>query len=235
MTLKRALVLAALLGLASAALIVRPLLQRVIVEPELVSEALRGLGPVAPIAFVLLGSVYSMLPLPRYVWDVAGGYLFGARLGTLLNIATLLLGTTLGFTLGRLLGEPLLERLVPERYTGTWLRFRRMDNLLVWAALFLLPIGDLVAIVAGMTVLPLWKLLLAVLMVSGPTTVLITFLGADLVSIPREAMYVAIPVVVVAAVIAFLSKDRIEKFIYHRILPHIHRMGTKHNDEHPSD
>ena len=229
--LKRTLLLIALMGLAVALFIAWPILQHAIENPQYVADALDGLGPVAPIAFVLLGAVYSMLPLPRQVWDIAGGYLFGPRLGTLLNLATLLLGTTLGFMLGRHFGEPLLERMLPKRYASAWLRFRHMDNLLVWAALYLLPVGDLVAVVAGMTILPLWKLLIAVLLVSGPTTILITFLGADIAGIPKEAVYVAIPALVIVGVIAYLSRDRIDHFIYHRILPHIHRMGTKKDDE----
>jgi uncharacterized membrane protein YdjX (TVP38/TMEM64 family) len=54
--------------------------------------------------------------VPGEVVQIAGGYLFGVWLGTLLSVAGIAVGSTINFVVGRLLGEPFVATVLgPKR------------------------------------------------------------------------------------------------------------------------
>jgi len=87
------------------------------------AQQLRGdvtaLGWWAPVAFGALYAVVSLSPLPKTVFTLAAGALFGLAAGLAIVVAGALLGAIAAFHLGRLLG----------RDTVHWLTGGRLDRL----------------------------------------------------------------------------------------------------------
>jgi len=63
----------------------------------------RDAGPVAPLLFILIYALATVLFLPGSVLTLAGGALFGPVLGTLYNLTGATLGATLAFLIARYL------------------------------------------------------------------------------------------------------------------------------------
>jgi uncharacterized membrane protein YdjX (TVP38/TMEM64 family)/rhodanese-related sulfurtransferase len=69
----------------------------------------RDAGPVAPLLFILIYALASVLFLPGSVLTLAGGALFGPLLGTLYNLTGATLGATLAFLVARYLASDWVE------------------------------------------------------------------------------------------------------------------------------
>ena len=82
-------------------------------EPQLVSERLRGLGPVAPLAFTLLVALLVALGVPRLLLCVAGGLTFGFLEGLLWSQLGTLVGSYATFLFARWSGREYLLRRFP--------------------------------------------------------------------------------------------------------------------------
>ncbi|MET7419686.1 TVP38/TMEM64 family protein [Dactylosporangium sp. NPDC005555] len=86
-------------------------------------QRLRGsveaLGWWAPVAFSALYALVSLSPLPKTVFTLAAGALFGVAAGVVIVVAGAMLGAVMAFYLGRLLG----------RDTVRWLTGGRLDRL----------------------------------------------------------------------------------------------------------
>ena len=65
--------------------------------------------------FVLLYAVVSLLPLPKTVFTLAGGALFGLPAGLPVVVAGAMLGAVAAFLLGRFLGHDTLRWLTGGR------------------------------------------------------------------------------------------------------------------------
>ncbi|MGA2974099.1 MAG: TVP38/TMEM64 family protein [Spirochaetia bacterium] len=114
-----------------------------------------GWGPGAPFVFMAVQAVQVIVfALPGEVVQIAGGYLFGGWLGTLLSLSGILIGSAIAFFLARLLGKPFLAAVIPRE------QLERVEKLLaspsskvVFFLLFLIPgiPKDILCYVAGIS------------------------------------------------------------------------------------
>src|SRR5918996_619704 len=75
-----------------------------------VRTAVQAAGLWAPLLFVLLQGMVTVTPVPRSVFTVAAGVLFGGIIGVLLAVAGTSLAPAIAFWLGRLLGGRVAPR-----------------------------------------------------------------------------------------------------------------------------
>ncbi len=96
-------------------------------------------GAWAPLLFVLLQAVVTITPLPRTVFTVAAGVLFGALWGLVLTITGTALAALAAYGLVRWVGEPLVAR-HSHRAGFAWVRARLdRSGLLAMVSLRLIP------------------------------------------------------------------------------------------------
>ncbi|MEV6931953.1 TVP38/TMEM64 family protein [Dactylosporangium sp. NPDC051485] len=88
-------------------------------DPQQLRSNIIALGWWAPVAFGVLYAVVSLSPLPKTVFTLAAGALFGLAPGVLIVVAGALLGAVAAFYLGRVLG----------RDTVRWLTGGHLDRL----------------------------------------------------------------------------------------------------------
>jgi uncharacterized membrane protein YdjX (TVP38/TMEM64 family) len=136
-------------------------------------------GAWAPLLFVLLQAVITITPLPRTVFTVAAGVLFGALWGLVLTITGTTLAALAAYGLVRWVGGPVVERHA-HRPGFAWVR-ARLDHsgLLAMVSLRLLPmvpfsVLNYAAGVAGVRVL---TFLVSTVIGVLPGTVAIVVLG----------------------------------------------------------
>lgn len=97
-------------ALVLAAGIAWMLMHRQMLEPGAIEPALRNLGVWAPIGFVLLYAVGTVLFVSGALLSLLGGALFGPVWGTLWNLLGAMLGAVAAFLLARTLAAPWVAR-----------------------------------------------------------------------------------------------------------------------------
>jgi|GEM_PF-953650 len=85
-------------------------------DQQTLSEWLRPLGALAPLAFVLLLAVRPVTLLPGQLFTAVGGILFGMALGTAYALVGTLLATSLIHILARRLGRKPMRRLAGDKH-----------------------------------------------------------------------------------------------------------------------
>jgi uncharacterized membrane protein YdjX (TVP38/TMEM64 family) len=142
---------------------------------------LRGLGPLAPVAFIVIQALQVIVsPIPGDVTGFLGGYLFGEWLGVIYSTVGLTLGSVGAFLVGRWLGGEFIQRLVsPE----TWARLGFLieaEGAVLCFVVFLLPgvPKDVACYLFGMSPIPLWLFALASTVGRLPTTWVLSAEGA---------------------------------------------------------
>ena len=174
----RAMLLRLALGLAIAGAAIWLALNRERVDPALIESSVRDLGLWAPLGYVALFALATVLFVPGAIFGLAGGVLFGPVWGTVLN----LIGATLGATLAFLAARYLAADWVRRKAGG------RLDRLIAgveaegWrfvAFVRLVPLFpfNLLNYALGLTHITLLPYVVASLICMAPGTIAYTYLG----------------------------------------------------------
>lgn len=153
-----------------AALIAFPLLIAAVVIPVIVWHKqiwqlfasvkhlrawISGWGPGAPYVFIGVQAIQVVVfAIPGEVAQIAGGFLFGGWLGTLLSFVGIAIGSTIAFFLSRLFGKPFVSALFPK---DSLERFEKLLSApsakIIFFLLFLIPglPKDILCYVAGIS------------------------------------------------------------------------------------
>lgn len=115
---------------------------------ELVDRA----GVAAPLVFLVVYVVLTVLLLPAWVASAASGLLFGVVFGTVLTVIGATVGAAISFTIGRRLGRSSVERLTGGRVAklDRWMNRRGLVAVLYVRLIPLFPFS-LVNFAAGLT------------------------------------------------------------------------------------
>jgi uncharacterized membrane protein YdjX (TVP38/TMEM64 family) len=148
-------------------------------------EGIRGtiddLGMAAPLVYVLLYAVVTVLLLPGTPFTVAAGLLFGPVLGSVTALVGATLGATLSFLVGRLVGRSAVEQLAGRRVQAIdeFLSTRGFIAILLVRLIPLFPF-NVVNLVCGVTALRLRDYVLGTAIGIIPGTVLLAALGGTI-------------------------------------------------------
>jgi uncharacterized membrane protein YdjX (TVP38/TMEM64 family) len=151
-----------------------------LLDPASARAWVAGFGPYAPLVFLAVQSAQVVVaPVPGQLLAVAGGYLFGPLAGTAYSVAGVLVGSAVAIGLTRRYGRPYAESVVDD---GTLATFDAVVDETGEAGLFvafLLPVfpDDALCFVAGLTEMPLRRLLVLVVVGRAPTFVAAAYLG----------------------------------------------------------
>ena len=150
-----ALFLLLMAAIAVPAVIWRKELWQVFASVARLREWVAGWGPAAPLVFVALQALQIIIfVIPGEFVQIAGGYLFGAWLGTALSIGGAVLGATISFFLARLLGKPFVASFVaPERMQAVEKLLGTRGARSIFFLLYLIPgiPKDILGYVAGLS------------------------------------------------------------------------------------
>lgn len=84
-------------------------------QPDKIQAIVNHFGILAPIAYILLYIIATLLFLPDALLAIAGGALFGKYLGTIYSMAGVVTGATIAFLFARYLGRGFIEKWVIEK------------------------------------------------------------------------------------------------------------------------
>ncbi len=176
MTKMRGLRLILLLAIAGGVALVVGLREHI--EVAELEAKVRALGPWAPLAFVALYAVGTVLFAPGSVLTLAGGALFGPAWGTLLNLGGATLGATLAFLVARYLASDWVRARAGARL-GRVIQGVEAEGWRFVAFTRLVPLFpfNLLNYVLGLTRIPIAHYVLATGVFMLPGALVYTYLG----------------------------------------------------------
>ncbi len=128
-------------------------------SPETLRQWIRGTGVIAPLVFVVVQAFQVVFFfIPGEIPQVAGGYMFGLWMGTLLSLLGISLGATFNFLIARLLGIPFVNVLFSAEKVERTRRIAGSPKAKLSFFLFFLIPGipkDILCYVAGLSVMKL--------------------------------------------------------------------------------
>ena len=213
-----ALAVVAVLALASLPLI------SFFSEPDKVTAFIEDAGPWGPAVFILIqiGQVFAA-PIPGQVTGFVGGYLFGAFLGTVYAAIGGTIGCTLVFILSRRLGRPFVERFVKRDVLERFDFITESHGVLALLLIFLVPIfpDDLICYLAGLTRIPLRRLILVAMFGRIPGYAVFSSTGAGVANANTGLVVTIVGLGLVVVAVALWQRKR--------ILELLRRVATSHH------
>jgi uncharacterized membrane protein YdjX (TVP38/TMEM64 family) len=170
---------AALAALAVAALVVLSRFGPDGLNAATVQDTVRGAGVWAPALFVVLQVFITVPPVPRTIFTVAAGLLFGSVVGVAIAVSATALAAVVAFWLVRLTGGTFMERFA-DRGPVVWTR-QRLDRsgLLAVTSLRLIPAlpFSLLNYAAGLSGVRFTPYLFGTMLGTAPGTIALVVLG----------------------------------------------------------
>ena len=155
------------------------------------AERIRGLGPAGPVVLFALFVLQCVIaPLPSEPLMMAGGYVYGPRLGGFIAWLGVVVGASACFALARVFGRPLVERFVRTERLHDLDRFidgrgRPVAFLaLLGIRVFAFTSFDVVSYGAGLVRYPFPSFLVATAVGVVPKVFAFAYLGADVAARP---------------------------------------------------
>ena len=206
----RNLILRPVLVASLAAAIIWLGFHRELLQPATVERELQRFGAWAPILFLLLYTLATVLFVPGSLLTVAGGALFGSIWGTLWNLSGATLGATLAFLVARYLASDWVAARSGERL-GRLMRGVEEEGWRFVAFVRLLPLFpfNLVNYAFGLTRIRLGDYVLASFVCMAPGALAYTYLGyagREAASGQAGAIRKALLALALLAIVAFLPR-----------------------------
>lgn len=201
-----------LLFLGAALLVLVVLHYRERIDPFAWRQALRDLGPWAPMALVALFVVQQLLPVfPNFVLIALAGLLFGFPWGVVWSCLGGTLAAAVLYVVGQVLGRGLVTRLVSEEHllVAESMMLRRGAWSIVGIRMLPVLPSNLISYMGGILRLPLGTFLLGTAIGGLPGTVLYTVLGERITQPSDPVFWLALLGLVAMALTAFLLDRRL--------------------------
>ncbi len=153
-------------------------LHRELLQPATIERELQRFGGWAPILFLLLYALATVLFVPGSLLTVAGGALFGPIWGTLWNLSGATLGATLAFVTARYVASDWVSRRAGERL-GRLMRGVEEEGWRFVAFVRLVPLFpfNLMNYAFGLTRIRLGEYVVASFVCMAPGAIAYTYLG----------------------------------------------------------
>lgn len=178
---------------------------------DAVRDRVDDAGWAAPLVFVVVSSLLTVVLFPGPVLSAASGLLFGAVAGTPISIISATLGACLAFSLSRWWAHDAVTELAGPRIMGLrqWVGDRGFSAILLVRVAPGVPYS-LVNYAAGLTHIGLGTFALATALGVAPRAFAYTTLGGNLTDFGNPMTFVALGVLVFMAILGawLLHRDR---------------------------
>ncbi len=192
-----------------------PVFAKYMQNPIQFAEYVRSFGNKSILIFIGFQIIQVIIAvLPGEITQLAGGFVYGTLLGTLLSYIGITLGMIIVFFLVRLFGMPLVRMSLSDKQMEKFkFLLNRPDAELAIFILFIIPgiPKDVLTYIAGLTPLHPLRFILFASLARLPGIFLSSYIGAHL---EKERYFEAIVVSILAAilfVIGLLFRERIKK------------------------
>jgi uncharacterized membrane protein YdjX (TVP38/TMEM64 family) len=189
-------------------------------DPTALRAAILATGPLAPLAYVVVLAVQVVVaPVPGHVLGFVGGYLFGPLLGTLYSLVGVTAGSTVVFVLSRRYGRDYVERMLAPELVSQFDALVAESGTVGLFLIFLIPglPDDAVCFLAGLTRLPLRRLVVLVAVGRAPAFALVSLAGGGVAVGDYERVFLVLGVFAALSLGGYLARDRLLAALERRV------------------
>ncbi len=150
------------------------------------TATIRGWGAWGVGGSIGLMVLHSFVPFPAEALTLANGMVFGSVKGTVVTWVGAMLGAVAAFGLARLFGQPLVRRVLSEHQWRALERFSREQG---WQTLLIMRLIPMIAFnlinyAAGLSSVSFWTFLWTTAVGILPLTILLNFMGEEMLELP---------------------------------------------------
>jgi uncharacterized membrane protein YdjX (TVP38/TMEM64 family) len=182
---------------------------------EAIKDFIRSAGVFGPALFILLQIAQVVIaPIPGQLTGFVGGYLFGFS-GLFLTVIGSTIGFLIVFILARRFGRPLIEKLFKKKTIAKFDYVTKSKGSFLLFLIFLLPTfpDDLIAYLAGMTKIPIKKLVLVSVVGRFPGYLILNLTGDGLANENIRPIIAIVITTVVILAIAYWQRRWLARFV----------------------
>ncbi len=184
-------------------------------SPEAIRTLLLELGIRGYFLFIAIVGLSGPLPIPTTPFTIAGGYVYGVILGSILNYIGILISATLSFYLIRHFGRPLLKKMVASHHIVHFKHIfasRGNNAVLIAYAIPVFP-SDTISLLLGLSQMKYRHFIVLVIVGHIPRLLLGTYLGSELTKgfTPFSLALLGFSSIFILIVV---FREKIKKFIF---------------------
>lgn len=210
-------VLLALLALVAISLIfwiISEPLTYLLSRGDLARAWVKSFGLWAPLVYIsIFASQIIIAPMPGQFLGVMGGYIFGVFFGAIYSITALTIGAVVTMLLARRLGRPALARFFDEEQLRVWERKLYMRSPVNWGLLFVFPVPDLVFYLAGLSSVPLVRLVPAVIVGRSIGLIFASIAGGMTAYLPPEWVLVKWAFLLMVGLLLYRNERKLRLYL----------------------
>lgn len=186
-------------------------------DPELFKKWIEQYGTKAFLIYILVQVIQVVVfVIPGEVVQIAGGYIYGTILGSILSITGIIIGSVICFEIARILGYSALKKIISHDELSKFDKF--MNNPKGEMALFLLFLipgmpKDALSYIAGVTPISFSRYFIITFLGRLPGIVFSSYIGANIYS----KNYVMVIFVTIVAIVLFTIGVLKRDYIMERI------------------
>ena len=151
-------------------------------------------------------------PIPGQATGIAGGYIFGAYLGTLYSLIGITIGSFFVFYLSRKFGRPFVEKMVNKGILKKYDKLIMTKGVSFLFLIYLLPVlpDDTISYLAGLTKIKIKTLVLACAIGRLPGFFILSLIGAGFSTKNVGLLIVLIALIGGASILIFFNREKLE-------------------------
>jgi uncharacterized membrane protein YdjX (TVP38/TMEM64 family) len=185
---------------------------------EKIRNWLASLGPLAPLAFILILALQVLAaPIPGEATGFLGGFFFGVVPGFCYSLLGLTLGSALAFGVARGLGSRFMAKLFRRESLQRFDALFSRSGPLIAFLLFLFPGApkDYLCLLLGLSKIPFKVFIVLVAVGRAPAVLLLTLQGAKVYEGHYLTFFILLGVTLLAGALLILFRDKLYRWLRH--------------------
>ena len=184
-------------------------------NPDKIKDFVLGFGVFSPAAFILLQILQVLIaPIPGQITGFVSGYIYGTINGTIYSMIGTVIGSFIAFVLSRKLGRPFVERVINKKTLKKFDYISGEKGTFALFLIFLLPAlpDDAICFIAGLTKIPIRKLILIAFLGRLPGFLVLNMVGSGVANSEARFSVILFSVLMVVSFLIYIYRKKLESF-----------------------
>jgi len=189
-------------------------------NPDRVKEFVLSFGIFSPVVLILLQILQVLFaPIPGQIAGFVSGYIYGTVKGTVYTMIGTVLGSLIAFILVRRLGRPFVEKVIDKKTLKKFDYLSKENGTFTLFLIYLLPAlpDDAICLIAGLTNIPIWKLVLITFFGRLPGFIILNMVGSGVANSNVKFSVILLSILMVLSLGIYIYRKKLEN-IFIKIL-----------------
>ncbi|NQV90887.1 TVP38/TMEM64 family protein [Candidatus Woesearchaeota archaeon] len=184
-------------------------------DPIFVRDFLLSFGVWSYLVYMVMLLATIPLPIPSTPVVLAGGYVFGTIVGTILSLIAGAMGSSIAFLLTRKYGRPMLERLVDKHHIIQFNHIFKKRGTSAAFVSYTIPTfpSDAISLMLGLTKMSFHTFLLLYFFAHIPRYLILNSIGSDLFHGFSATTFVVL-ILALGLILVALFRERLKKVFF---------------------